>query len=424
MHVLVVGLNHTTATLETRERLALSGERQGPALAALSEHAREGVILSTCNRTEVYARTGHQITGERAIKRFLLEQSGVAPNELEGHLYTHHGVDAARHLCRVASGLDSMILGEPQILGQVVQAHEAALATGTAGPVLAQLFRSAISAGKQARTDTDIARNAVSVSHAAVELARGIFGDLRGRPVLVVGLGEIGTVAADNLRDAGATVTVVNRTLARAAAWAAEVGAEARPWEDLAAALTGADVVICGTASSTPVVTAAMVAAGRRQRRGRPLLLIDLAVPRDIDPAAGDLANVFLYDMDRLQEICRANMAERGREVAKVEALIDLHVARFMTWLDARQVAPTIAALREQAERIRAAELDRTLARLGHLNERDRNLVAAMSHAIVNKLLHEPSTRLKDSGGRDYVRALRELFALVEDELAPTPSEV
>ena len=420
MHLLVIGLNHTTAALDLRGRLALAGDHLAPALAALRDYAREGAILSTCNRTEVYALTGHQTTGTRSLQRFLADQSGVPAAELEAHLYVYHGVEAARHLCRVAAGLDSMILGEPQILGQVADAHAAALAAGTAGPVLAQLFRTAIEAGKQARTDTAIARNAVSLGHAAVELARGIFGGLAGRPVLVVGLGEIGRDAARNLVDHGARVTVVNRTFARAAAWAAETGALARPWAELPQALAASDIVLSSTAAEAPVITAAMVVAALRARRGQPLLLIDQAVPRDIEPAAGRLPNVFLYDMDRLQEICRANLAERGREVAKVELIIAAAVDRFLGWLDERQVAPTIAALREQAERIRQSELEKALGRLPHLSERERNAVIAMSHAIVNKLLHAPSTRLKHASGRDYAQALRELFALTDEETPAT----
>jgi glutamyl-tRNA reductase len=420
MHLLAIGLNHTTAALDTRDRLALTGDRLAPALSALREHAREGAILSTCNRTEVYALTGHQGTGTRSMLRFLTDQSGVPLAELEPHLYTYHQAEAARHLCRVAAGLDSMILGEPQILGQVVAAHEAALARGTAGPVLAHLFRTSIEAGKAARTNTAIARNAVSISHAAVELARGIFGGLRGRPVLVVGLGEIGVDAARNLADHGAAVTVINRTHERAVAWATANGATARPWADLPAALAAADIVLSGTAAPGPVIAAGLVEAAQRGRGGRPLLLIDQAVPRDIEPAAGRLANVFLYDLDGLQEICRANMAERGREIDKVDAIIADAVDRFMTWLEERQVAPTIAALREQAERIRQSELEKTLSRLSHLSERERNAIIAMSHGIVNKLLHTPSTRLKNTAGRSHAHALRELFALTDERDALT----
>jgi glutamyl-tRNA reductase len=294
-----------------------------------------------------------------------------------------------------------MILGEPQILGQVVGAYETAIAAGVGGPVLAQLFRTAIEAGKRARTDTHIARNAVSVGHAAVELARGIFGDVQGRPVLVVGLGEMGTIAARNLADGGARVAVVNRTAERAVS-------------RLPAALAEVDIVVSGTAAEQPVVTATMVEAAQRARRGRPLLLVDLAVPRDIEVASGRLPQVFLYDIDQLHEVCRANMAVRGREIEKVEGIVAHHVNRFTTWLDERQVAPTIAALRERAEQIRQSEVEKALARLGDLSERERNAVAALSHAIINKLLHEPSMRLKHADGQEYARALRELFALAD----------
>jgi glutamyl-tRNA reductase len=349
------------------------------------------------------------------MTRFLADQSGFEVDDLAPHLYVHHGIAAARHLCRVAAGLDSMILGEPQILGQVVAAHQAALAQTTVGPVLAQLFRTAIAAGKQARTETEIARNAVSVGHAAVELARGIFGSLRGRAVLVIGLGQIGKVAAANLAAAGARLTLINRTAERAAARAVQLAAEARPWAELPAALAASDIVVSGTSATEPVVSAALVRAAVQARRGQPLLLIDLAVPRDVDPAAGRLPTVFLYDIDRLQEICRANMTERAGEIAAVEAIVDQQVERFAAWLEERQVVPTIAALRGQAERIRQAELDKALARLSHLSERERNTIAALSHAIVNKLLHEPSIRLKQARSRGHAQVVRELFALADD---------
>jgi glutamyl-tRNA reductase len=287
--------------------------------------------------------------------------------------------------------------------------------------VVSQLFRTAIAAGKQARTDTEIARNAVSVGHAAVELARGIFGNLRGRAVLVIGLGQIGKVAAANLAAAGARLTIINRTTERATARAARLAAAARPWADLPAALAASDIVVSGTSAAEPVVSAALVRAAVQARRGQPLLLIDLAVPRDIDPAAGRLPTVYLYDIDGLQAICQANMAERAGEIAAVEAIVAEQVERFAAWLEERQVVPTIAALRGQAERIRRAELDKALARLGHLSERERNTIAALSHAIVNKLLHEPSIRLKQARSHGHVQAVRELFALADD-VDPSPA--
>lgn len=427
MHILTLGLNHHTAPVAVRERVALGGERLAAALAAARAETREAVILATCNRTELYAVTAHVDSGARALRRVLAALTVAADGDapagatLGSYLYEYADGGAVRHLLRVAAGLDSLVVGEPQILGQVREAFDAALAAGTTGPILAQLLRTALSAGKEARTVTEIARGATSISHAAVELARaecqtaghGRGHGLHDRAVLVIGAGKMATLAAIALAGHGARVMVVNRTAARAAALAERLGGRARPFDQLPDALAGCDIVIASTGAAEPVITPDLLGPVLPLRGGRPLLLLDIAVPRNIDPASGALPGVTLRNIDDLQRTVAAGVAARAGEVDKVEAILGRHAATFWDWYRAREVAPTIAALRDQAEAIRKAELAKTLARLGHLDERDRNAIAALSVAIANKLLHEPTTRLKRPGdGGDFVHAATELFGL------------
>ena len=423
MHILTLGLNHHTAPVAVRERVALGGERLAVALAATRGETREAVILATCNRTELYAVTAHVDSGARALRRVLAAVTMAADGDLpaggtlESCLYEHVDGGTVRHLLRVAAGLDSLVVGEPQILGQVREAFDAALAAGTTGPILAQLPRTALSAGKEARTVTDIARGATSISHAAVELARKECQThdrgLRDRAVLVIGAGKMATLAAIALAGHGARVTVLNRTAARAAALAERLGGQAQPFDQLPHVLAGCDIVIASTGATEPVITPALLGPVLPLRAGRPLLLLDIAVPRNIDPASGTLPGVTLRNIDDLQRTVAAGVATRAGETAKVEAILDRHAATFWDWYRAREVAPTIAALRDKAEAIRDAELAKTLARLGHLDERDRNAITALSVAIANKLLHEPTTRLKHPGdGGDFVVAVAELFGL------------
>ena len=431
MHVLALGLNHRTAPVALRERLALDGERLPAALAAVRAEVREAVILATCNRTEVYAVTAHVPTGARALRRVLAAQvaEGLTAEELEPYLYEHADAEAVRHLLRVAAGLDSLVLGEPQILGQVREAKRAAQEAGALGPILSRLLRAALSAGKEARTATGIARNAGSIAHAAVELAREECGGLRGRSVLVIGAGKMaaltgGALAADAAKQAPGVaeatetaVTIVNRTAERAEALAARLGGRVRPYAEFGAALAECDIAIAATGAPEPVITAELLAPALAARQGRPILLLDIAVPRDVAPEVAALPGVTLRNIDDLQGTVAKGLAARAAEIGKVEALLARHAAAFWEWHQAREVAPTIAALREKAEAIRAAELTRALNRLAHLDERDRNAVAALSVAIANKLLHEPTMRLKrPEDGSDFVRAATELFGLSRQE--------
>lgn len=429
MHILTLGLNHRTAPVAVRERVALGGERLVAALAAARGETREAVVLATCNRTEIYAVTAHIETGLKALRRVLGSLADAEERAkriaLEPYLYEHTDAAAVRHLLRVAAGLDSLVVGEPQVLGQVRDAYEAALAAGTTGPVLSQLFRTALSAGKEARTVTEIARGAASISHAAVELARAecaLHGqELRGRAVLVLGAGRMAELAATALIGHGARVTIVNRTAERAVALATQLGgapiATTLPYTRLREALAACDIVIASTGAPEPIITAGLLRPTLAERAGRPLLLLDIAVPRDIDPAAGALSGARLYNIDDLQETVAAGLAARSAEIGKVETLLSRHAADFWDWHRARVVVPTIAALREKVEAIRAAELAKALGRLGHLDERDRNAVAALSVAIANKLLHEPMLRLKHPiDGSDFVHAVTELFGLPKPE--------
>ena len=437
MHILALGLNHRTAPVAVRERLALDGGRLAEALAAMRAETREAVVLATCNRTELYAVTAHVESGFRALRRVVASLGAAGGGEpetlaLEPFLHEWADADAVRHLLRVAAGLDSLIVGEPQIMGQVRDAFAAAQGAGTTGPILARLLRTALEAGKEARTVTGIARGAASISHAAVELARAEIpdcgpgapwgaiadsrnrsGSLRGRAVLVIGAGEMAALAAGALVGHGARVTVVNRTEERAVELATRLGGRARPFEELPAALGECDIALTSTGAMEPIVTPGLLGPVLPQRAGRPLLLLDIAVPRDVDPAVGALPGVTLRNIDDLRETVGAGLTARGDEVGKVEALLDRHAADFHDWYRAREVVPTIAALRAKAEAIREGELAKALGRLGHLDDRDRNAVAALSVAIANKLIHGPMTRLKDpADGGDYVAAANELFDL------------
>lgn len=424
MPILTVGLNHRTAPVALRERFALSGEQLAAALAAARAELDEAVVLATCNRTEIYAVGAQVEAGLRALEGVLAARA--APRDgaelaLRPHCYAYVGADAVRQLLRVAAGLDSLILGEPQILGQVRSALAAAEAAGTTGPVLARLLRTALAAGKEARTVTGIARHATSISHAAVALARAEYGTLHGRAVLLIGAGKMAELAADTIAAAtrgngapgSASITIVNRTPERAVALATRLGGTARPLTHLADALRVCDVAITSTGAPAPLITPDLLAPLLAARARRPLLLIDIAVPRDVDPAVGALPGVTLRNIDDLQDTVSAGLAARAGEIEKVEAVLDRHAAGFWAWLQARDVAPTIAALRAKAEAIRAVELARALDRLSHLDERDRNAVAALSVALANKLLHEPTVRLKRAhDGRQLADAASVLFDL------------
>ena len=362
MKIVLVGLNHKAAPVEVRERLAFTDAELPSALKALSEYVVEGAILSTCNRTEAYAVANLSSAGAEVLKRFLSEYHDVPVGQFEPYLYVYSGQDAIRHLFRVASGIDSMVLGEPQILGQVKDAFEQADANGSIGRILSALFRHAIAVGKKTRTETDISKNAASISYAAVELAKKIFGDLTRCTVLIVGAGEVGKLTARTLLDNSAgALLVANRTYSRALDLANRFNGKAVEFSSLREAIASSDIVISSTGGSQYIVTAEMVKYALQQRRNRPMFLIDIAVPRDIDPQVDKLENAFLYNIDDLQAVREANLREREKEARKAESIVDAETAKFLHWWSTLDVVPTIAALCDKLEDIRQAEMAKTL---------------------------------------------------------------
>lgn len=429
MHFLVLGVNHKTAPVEVRERLSVAGERRHAALLALVARPAldEVVVLSTCNRMELYAAGAGAAGAEEALVAFLCAQLPPGSPAVEPYLYRRGDLEAVQHLFRVVSGLDSMILGEAQILGQVKEALHAALEANTVGAHLGRVFRQAVEVGKRVRTETGIGQNAVSVSYAAVELARQIFGELTGKAVLIVGAGETGELTARTLAAHGATaILVANRTYARAVEVAAQFGGEAFAFDALAECLARTDIVISSTGAPHAVLDFELVRQAMRRRHQRPLFLIDIAVPRDIEPQVNSLDNVYLYDIDDLQLVVERNLAKREQEVERVERIIAEETADFSRWWAERQMVPMIRALKAYGDEIRGRELERLFHRLPHLTERDRELIAASTRVIVNRLLHQPVIGLKEVSGEEargsvYADVLRKLFRLrVEEGGAPS----
>lgn len=414
--MIVVGLNHRTVPLDLLERMTVPAERLPKALADLvsRENITEAVVLSTCNRTEIYATAERYHGAMGDVRNSLSEMTHVEPEAFADHLYAYHDAAAVAHLFSVASGLDSAVLGESEILGQVRQAWEAATAEGAAGAGLHMLFRHALEVGKRARTETGIGRSMTSVSSAAVALAAERLGTLEGRRVLVLGAGEMGEGMAQSLAAGGvAEVLVANRTPERAHSLAERVGGRAVPLFELPRVLVEVDVLLTSTGATSVMVEHGDVEEVVAQRAGRELLIIDVAVPRDVDPAAADLPGVTLLDMDDLRSFAEVGLAERRREASRARDLVDEEVARYREASTARRVAPVVSSLREQAEALRRAEVDR----LGRkLTETERAALDAVSKSVVAKLLHEPTVRLKDAAGtargERLADALRELFDL------------
>ncbi len=416
--VLAVGLNHKIAPVEVRERLSFDADGVRRLLDQLGTIARERVVVSTCNRMEIYAVPIRPRQADGEIRRLLrqLQVAGQPEVDPSPFLYTYHNERAAEHLFSVASGIDSMIIGEPQVLGQVREAYEMAAEVGATGSILSVMFQRALVAGKRARTETGIARSAVSVSHAAVELARQVFDDISTRSVLIVGAGEMAELAAKNLVDNGVgEILVVNRTRERALDLAARFGGTGLGWEQLPEALGRADIVITSTGSPTALFDREMVAPIVRLRGRRPLFFIDIAVPRDVDPGVAEIENVFLHDIDDLQSVVQANLREREKEACRVESIVREETGSFVAWLRCQDVIPTIVALRERVEQIRRREVERQAGRL-KLGDREMAGVEALTEALVNKILHLPTVRLKaqaqDGACGLYVDAVRELFDL------------
>ena len=421
MRLLAVGLSHRTAPVELRESVDFTRAGLDAALHALAARgvSPETVVLSTCNRAEIYA-VGDSDAIADALRRFFSEYHSLEPARLAEHLYCHRGVDAARHLFRVAAGLDSLVVGEPQILGQVKTAYATASDLHFTGTVTHRLFHAAFGVGKRVRNETGLAEGAVSVSYAAIELAKKIFGDLSGRNVLILGAGEMAELTGVHLRSQRATqITIASRTFASADDLARRLEGRAVAWQDLRSSLAAADIVVTATGAAEPVLSRATVEEAMRSRRDRPLFIIDIAVPRDVESSAGDLDQVFLYHMDDLQSIVNENLARRSTELAGAEAIVDQEVARFASWLQSREIVPTIVALRQRFESIRQAELNRLDSKLAGLPPDARARVDEVTRLLVEKLLLTPTEHLKTLGDDSlvvaYAEALHRLFALAPD---------
>lgn len=419
MQVWVVGLSHETADVSLREAVALDAGLIPEALSALAaQGARESAILSTCNRTEVYVVSGEGGEAPAIAREFLAARVGAEQRpHLEAALYALEGEMAARHLFAVAGGLKSLVLGEAQILGQVKEAYRLSAERGAAGPVISHLFQQALHAGKRVRSETGIGQGAVSVSYAAVELARKIFEDLADKVVLLVGAGKMAELAVKNLADQGSPkILVANRTREHAAALARAHGGEAVPFAELEEALAASDIVITSTGARKPVLTREAVRRAAKRRRGKPLLIIDIAVPRDVDPAVHELDGVFLYNIDDLRAVAEANAAERRLHLPRAEAIVAEEAAKFARWLRRRAADPVIRALREKFKATADREVERLLRRLPDLAESQREQVRAFSASIVGKLLHDATMALKQFAeeGRheEAFRLIAEMFAL------------
>ena len=423
--IVVVGLSHRTAPVDVREKLATGADALPQVLARLSgrRELAEVMFLSTCNRAEVLACSqpnAGEREASRAIRESLSELAGLAnPNELEPYLYERTGADAVRHVFRVSASLESMVLGEPQILGQVKDAYDAATAAGTLKHYLGRCVHRAFTVAKRVRTETALGAGTVSISSVAVDLARQIFGDLAGHAVLLVGAGEMAEAAAKSLGKGARSIRVCNRSFERAAALAGQFGGSAAPLDALEEELTIADVVVTSTSSPSYVVTRDMVKRAMKARKGRTLFFIDIAVPRNVEPTVHKIDNVYVYNVDDLEHQVAEGMKARTAEVAAAEKIVEAELVEFEAWSRGLDVQPAVVALRAKTRAVLFAEMERTLgSRLKHLGEADRAALTQMMESAVNKLLHAPTTRLKasaaDGGAAEYVGAIKHLFDLPE----------
>jgi glutamyl-tRNA reductase len=410
MKVFVVGLNHKTADIDVREKLAFnsSGLEDGLIRFKKLPEVHEAIILSTCNRVELYANVSDTIKASESIKTFLSEFHNINKGSLDNALYIYDDVNAVRHLFRVASSLDSMVIGEPQILGQLKDAFEFALEKKTTGILLNKLMKKAISVAKKVRTETRIAENAVSISFAAVELARKIFTDLSKRVCMLLGAGEMAELAAKHLLNNGVKeVMVSNRTYERACELAKEFQGKPVTFDEFIDEMVHTDIVICSTGASKYILMKNQMQRVMKERKQRQVFIIDISVPRNIDPEINDLDNVYLYNIDDLQSVVDANMFERQKEAEKAEKIIEEEIETFLKWQSSLDSVPTIIALRDKAEEIKKEELDKLLNKISGIGEKDKEAIEYMATAIINKLIHPPTMALKeDTEDKDIMIAL------------------
>lgn len=427
MRLFAVGLSHRSAPVELRECVDFSRGGLESALSALAARGvgSEAVVLSTCNRAEIYAVGETEATAD-SIQGFFSDYHGIAASDISAHLYVRRGADVARHLFRVAAGLDSLVVGEPQILGQVKSAFSAATELRCTGALTNRLFHTAFNVGKRVRSETGLGEGAVSVSYAAIALAKKIFGDLKELHVLILGAGEMAKLTGIHLQaQQVAGIAIASRTLSTAEGLAGQLGAAAVPWADLDTALSAADIVVTATGATEPVITRARMEQVMRPRRSRPIFMIDIALPRDVDAAVGTLDQVFLYNIDDLQAIVAENLARRSAELARAEAIVEEEVSRFMTWVQSREIIPTVVALRQRFEAIRQAELERLEPKLAGLPPEARARLDEITHLIVEKLLLTPTEQLKAVSDEAmvvaYSDALNRLFRLAAEREQPSP---
>jgi glutamyl-tRNA reductase len=429
MELFVLGANHTTAPVEVRDSLVMDAEESLRLTRDVREREAslaEVVVLSTCNRTEFYGSTDNLDSAERTLRDAVAAHKGVTHLENGAYTYLRTGRGAARHLFRVAAGLDSLMLGEPQILGQVKDALAVAQECNGSGAALTRLFQCAAHAGKRARTETAIGRGAMSVAYAGVAMAAKVFGDLSRHHVLLLGAGETGRLAGTYLaKEHPEHLVVVNRTYQRAVELAAKLGGHARPFDQLEPALADADVAVSATAAPEPIITAAMLEPIMKTRGHRPLVLVDVASPRDVDPRSGRLDNVFLYDLDALEKIVDQNRAARAKEIPKAERIVEEELDYFFEWYDALAVTPMIRALRRTFEEIGERE---AIKHAKHFPRSDREMLERYTRSLINKLLHRPTLRIKEldgssSSGISTLAAVRDLFQLEVDSDAGTDSD-
>lgn len=417
MKTIVIGLNHKTADVDTREKLAFNGPKLEEGLLRIKDlpEIKEAVVISTCNRVEIYLNANDTDKAYEKIKEFFTEFHGIPRESLDRSLYCYDDKKSIRHIFRVASSLDSMVVGEPQILGQLKDAFEFALGKKTTGVLLNKLFKKAISVAKRVRTETRIAENAVSISFAAVELAKKIFGSLSEKSFMLLGAGEMAELAAKHIINNGVkTIVVANRTYERGCELAKEFNGRAIPFDDFLREMAHSDILICSTGAQNYVLSKAQMQKVMKERKNRPVFIIDISVPRNIDPEINDMNNVYLYDVDDLQGVVDSNITERKKEAEKAEGIVEEEIETFTRWISSLDAVPAVVALREKAESIKNEEFERLINRMPDIGDKERKAIEHMANSIINKLIHAPTIALKEeSEDKDILIAtIKKLYGI------------
>ncbi len=418
MHITICGLSHKTAPIEIREKVSLENTLDEAVRELLDKSAiNELVVISTCNRTEIYSVLQDLDKGKDQVIDFLCEKSGIKRNKLEPLIYFYEDKKAIRHLFEVSASLDSMVVGEAQILGQLKESYVLANEVQGTSTIFNRLFHRAFGVGKRVRSETPIGESAVSISYAAVELAKKVFQDLKGRTVMIVGAGKMSELTAKHLKDQGVkSVLVSNRTHEKAEELAKVFDGKAVRFDDLVKEMVNADIVISSTAAPHPVIEKEDMAKVMKGRRNKPIFIIDIAVPRDVEPEVNALYNAYLYDIDDLQTVVENNLEERQKSTRAAEEIIAEEIKQFTAWLSSLEVTPTIGELKKVSEKIRLEELEKFMHRLGDLDPQEKENIKALTNVLMNRLLHEPIVRMKElakhKNGYTYVESLRYLFDL------------